>query len=223
MAEGGQWTPVIEVSSSAPALGQPSYIGAEHLTGVLNLRELDDYGYGSLQNETVGTKGYNLFEYNGPATSLQNILAPLTYAYGYGWNDIAYLERQYRLDNSSGLCMNNGMAASPVGALLIGAGDTNYHYLTVVSPAQFNNPRKFTLGVVSTNGTSVQYAVNENPGLSHTFQFLFKGNITLQADATGGSDAIIQAIFLDDAPVTYNPVTPSSAPPPISGFHRIGP
>jgi hypothetical protein len=217
MSEGGQWTPVVDVSSSAPNSGQPSYVGAEHLTGVLSLRELDDYGYGNLQNETVGTQGYNLFEYAGAATSLQNIHSPFTYSYGYGWQDIASLERQYRVDNNL-LCMNNGMVANPVGALNIGVTDTSYHYLTVVSPAQFNNPRTFTLGIISTNGTSVQYAINENPGLSHVFQFLFKGNITLRADATGGSGAIVQALFLDNAAVTYQTLLT-----PPSQFHILAP
>jgi len=41
MTEGGEFTPVIEISSSAPTNGQPSYVGAEHYTGVLNLRELE--------------------------------------------------------------------------------------------------------------------------------------------------------------------------------------
>jgi len=49
--------------------------------------------------------------------------------------------------------------------------------------------------------------VNEYPGYSHVFQFKFRGNVTLTADATGGSDAIVQSIFLDDAPVTYLTLT----------------
>ncbi len=38
-------------------------------------------------NTTVGTKGYALFEYQGPATSVINILPPFTYAYDNGWKD----------------------------------------------------------------------------------------------------------------------------------------
>jgi hypothetical protein len=205
MSEGGQYTPVIQVSSTAASSGQPSYVGAEHLTGVLNLRELNDYGYGNLQHTIVGTKGYALYEYQGPATSLVNIVPPFTYSYGGGWKNIAYLGRQYRLDNT--LTVASGMVAETVGTLLFGTGDTNYHYLTVVSPVQFDNSRKFTIALVSTNGTSAQYSINESPGLSHVFQFLFKGDVTLRVDGTGGSGAIVQSVFFDDARVTYSPPT----------------
>ena len=78
MSEGGQFTPVVELSSTAVSLGQPSYIGALHLTGLLDLRELDYYGYGNLQNETVGTEGYVLFDWEGEGTRLTNLLAPIT-------------------------------------------------------------------------------------------------------------------------------------------------
>jgi hypothetical protein len=217
MAEGGQQTPVVEVSSSAPGSGQPSYIAAEHFAGVLNLRELDDYGYGNLENETVGTKGYVIYDWGGFGAHLINISPPFTITPGSGWSDMNYLERQYRVDNNLGA--KCGLIASPVGSINIGVTDTNYHYLTVISPSKFNDPRQFTMRLTSTNNTSATYAVNEYPGYSHIFQFKFKGNVTLQADSTGGNNAIVQALFLDDAPVTYAP----SLPPPVNGFHRIGP
>ncbi len=211
MAEGGQSTPVIEVSSSAAASGQPSYAGAEHLTGVLNLRELDDYGFGNLANETVGTKGYVIYGWGGAGTSLANIPSTFTVTPNTGWSVISYLGRQYRVDNVLGA--NSGATASPLGSIAIGASDTNFHYLTVVSPAQFNNARRFRLGITSPNSSSVQYSVDESPGYSHVFQFLFRGNITLWANAAGGSDAIVQALFLDDAAVTYAaPTTLSFGP-----------
>jgi hypothetical protein len=205
MSEGGQLTPDVYISSSAPASGQPSYIGAQHSTGVLNLRELDDYGYGNLENETVGTKGYAIYDWGGFGSHLVNVLTPFTITPGSGWSDINYLERQYRVDNILG--EKYGLAANPVGSINIGVIDTNYHYLTVVSPSRFNDPRQFTIRLTSTNNTSAAYAVNEYPGYSHVFQFKFKGNVTLWADATGGSDAIVQALFLDDAPVTYSTLT----------------
>jgi hypothetical protein len=109
------------------------------------------------------------------------------------------LERQYRVDNVLG--SNNGLAAGPVASIAIGVSDTNYHYLTVVSPAQFNNARQFTLQLTSTNNTLALYSVNDRPaGWSHVFQFLFRGNATLWANGSGGSGAIVQALFLDDAP-----------------------
>ncbi|MGD0812857.1 MAG: hypothetical protein ABSA83_04580 [Verrucomicrobiota bacterium] len=199
MCEGGQATPVIEVSSSAPASGQPSYIGAEHMTGVLDLRELDYEGYGGLLNETVGTKGYVIYDWGGAGSNLQNIPGSFSVKAGSGWSDICHLERQYRVDNVLG--SNNGLAAGPVASIAIGVSDTNYHYLTVVSPAQFNNARQFTLQLTSTNNTLALYSVNDRPaGWSHVFQFLFRGNATLWANGSGGSGAIVQALFLDDAP-----------------------
>lgn len=47
---------------------------------------------------------------------------------------------------------------------------------------------------------SAVFAINESPGCSHVFQFLFRGDVTLWA---GGTNAILQALFLDDAPVTF--------------------
>jgi hypothetical protein len=220
MSEGGQYTPVIDVSSSAPTNAQPSYTGAEHVAAVLSLSDLNNYGFGNLQDTAVGTQGYYLFETSGPATGTPNVLAPFTFTYDYGFQDIAHLGRQYRLNNSQNLTMPNGMLASPTGALTIGVTDTNYHYLTVVSPAQFNNPRDFTLSLTSTNGASVQYSINESNGLQHTFQFLFKGQVTLLADGTPGGgangDAIIQSIFFDTAAVTFTaPSVSLTNPTPV--------
>jgi hypothetical protein len=116
MSEGGSFTPVIDVSSSAPAAGQPSYGNAEHMSGMLNLRELDDYGFGNLQNETVGTKGYNLFSYEGPSTGLENILPPFTHITGAGWYDIGNLQRQFRVDTL--LAMNHGISPNHTSCFL---------------------------------------------------------------------------------------------------------
>jgi len=217
ISEGGQFTPNIEVSSRTLASGQPSYIGAEQFTGVLNLRELDDYGFGNLQNETIGTKGYTIYDWGGFGSNLQNMTGNFTVTPGSGWSDISYLGRQFRVDNNLG--SNDGLLASPVGSINISVTDTNYHFLTVVSPAQFNNARQFTLKLTSPNNTSVAYVVNENPGYFGEYQFMFKGNVTLVADGTGGSYAVVQALFLDDAPVTYAPLLPS--PPPPNRFHII--
>ena len=201
VTEGGQFSSVIDVSSSAPASGLPGYVGEEHLTATLNPRELDYYGYGNLQNETIGTKGYVLYQYGGSGTTLANLLPGFSVGNWAGFVELPNVDRQYRLDNALGA--DRGLNASPVGSMNISVTDTNYHFLTVVSPAQFNYARKFTLGIISTDGTTAQYSVDESSGNSHVFQFLFKGNVTLRADATGGSDAIVQALFLDDASVTF--------------------
>jgi hypothetical protein len=64
--------------------------------------------------------------------------------------------------------------------------------------------------LASTNGASASYSVNESYGLSHVFQFLFSGDATLWADATGGAQANVQALFLDDAAVTFLPPSPQN-------------
>jgi hypothetical protein len=79
--------------------------------------------------------------------------------------------------------------------------------------------RDFKIGITAANGVSVSYPVNENPGYSHVFQFLFRGNISLWADGTLGnslpvnSGAIIQSLFLDDAPVIGSVAAGPLAPP----------
>jgi hypothetical protein len=207
MSEGGQFTPVVDINSGAPTLGQPSYIGAEHLTGVLNLRELDYYGYGNLQNESAGTEGYVIYDWGGPGSNLTNIPSRFAITQGGGWSDISNTMRQFKVDNFLGV--NEGLVASPIGSINIEVSDTNFHYLTVVSPAQFNYPRNFTMRLTSTNGASAAYCVNESIGLSHVFQFLFQGNVILSADASvsGGSGAIVEALFLDDVSPPTNSST----------------
>jgi hypothetical protein len=208
VSEGGQFTPVINVNTTNPNSGLPAWLASVHLTGTLAPRELDYEGYGNLQNETLGVSGVDLLDYEGSATSLQNILAPFTYSYGGGWVNIDNLGRVYDVLDQNHESENDGLATSTTGTLNIGATDNNYHYLTVVSPAQFNYPRNFTLGITSTNGTTASYSINENPGYSHVFQFMFKGNVTLSA---AGSGAIIQSFFLDNAS-TY---TPQPLLPPV--------
>jgi len=221
MSEGGQFTPYLEASSSAVQAGQPGFICAEHFTGLLNLRELCYYGYGNLMNQFIGTKGYQIYNWGGAGSSLSTIVAPNTVTAGSGWSDISYLSRQFRTDNVLGT--SHGLTATPLGAINITVTDTNYHYLTVVSPAQFNTGRKFALRLTAADSTSATYNINESYGSSDTYQFLFKGNVTLYADATGGgSYANVQAVFLDDAPVTYAAVqtVPAVLTPPTQ--FRIG-
>ena len=71
------------------------------------------------------------------------------------------------MDNALGA--NEGVTANPAASIYIAVTDTNFHYLTVVSPAQFNNPRKFTMRLTSTNNTSAAYAGNENTATRTSF------------------------------------------------------
>jgi hypothetical protein len=218
MSEGGQFTPVVDVSPSAAATGQPSYVGSEQYTGVLNPRELDYYGYGNLENENVGGKGYVIYDWRGYGSQLTNIASPITITTGSGWTDFSYLERQCRIGTNLGA--NDGLVGNPIGSISVQAGDTNFHFLTVLSPAQFNNPRQFILRLSSTNGASAAFTINEALGFSHVFQFLFRGNATLSADGTAGSGAIVQALFLDDALVDYSS-TNQNTPVPPTGLHIL--
>jgi hypothetical protein len=147
----------------------------------------------------VGTKGYVLYDWGGFGAHVVNLDSNFTITPGAGWSDVDYLERRYRLDTALG--QNYGLSANPIGSIAISVADTNFHYLTVISPSRFNNPRHFTMRLTSTNNTSAIFTVNEYPGYSHVFQFLFRGNVTLWADATGGAEANVQALFFDDAAV----------------------
>jgi hypothetical protein len=219
MSEGGQLTPIVEVSTNAaPTPGDPGYIGALHLTGLLDPRELDYYGFGNLVNETVGCDGYLLFDWQGYGTRLTNITPSITVGQGPGWHGVDHLTRQYKVGSVTGT--NYGWAPSnSLASLNILVSDTNFHFLTVVSPAQDNNPRQFTMRLTSTNNSSAAFNVNESIGYSHVFQYLFSGNVTLWADAgDGGTNVIVQSVFLDDAPVSFLP----ASPPPPSGPALVG-
>jgi hypothetical protein len=224
MTDGWGWTPVIDVNTNALASGYPSYAGNEHLAGVLGLNDLCNYGFGNLPNVNVGTKGYAIFDWGGPSTNIIQVSTNFTITEGSGWSDIYFLVLQERLIGTENynvsayypniitndLGTKYGLLASPTATININA-NTNFHYLTVVSPAKFSDARTFTMTLTSTNGTSASYTVSENPGLSHTFQFIFSGNATLTAS---GTDATVQAIFLDDAAVMASgPVTNSLSPP----------
>jgi hypothetical protein len=165
-----------------------------------------------LENEIVGTKGYVIYDWGGNGANLMNVLAPVTISTSSGWGHLSYLKRQYRVDNQLGT--DQGLFANPVGLINVGVTDTNFHYLTVVSPAQFNDTRNFTMSLTSTNGGTVKYAVNESPGYSHVFQFRFKGNVTLTADAAGGKGGIVQSIFVDDAPASFSIESSTNLEPP---------
>ncbi|HEX3717558.1 MAG TPA: fibronectin type III domain-containing protein [Verrucomicrobiae bacterium] len=206
MSEGGMFTPVLDISSSAPSLARPSLVGAEHLTGVLTPADLACYGYGAIINENIGTQGYLIYDWGGAKSNLTNLSSAFTVTQGSGWINAPNLTREFRVDNVLGT--NWGLTASAIGTINIGVNDNKFHFLTVVSPSVMAYARQFTLGILSTNGTSAQYTVNENRGYSHMFQFAFKGNITLQANATGGAGATVQAIFFDNSPL-YNLPAPT--------------
>jgi hypothetical protein len=207
ITEGGQ-TPVVDVSSRSSIANEPSMIGTENQTGVFTPRDLVDYGYGALMNTTIGTQGYLIYDWGGAGSNLTNLSSSFTITKGSGWVDAANLTRQYRVDNVLGT--NMGLSANPYGTINIGVNDLEFHYLTVVSPAV--GRRQFILEITSTNGASAFYSItNDWIGHTYTFQFLFRGDITLTANASGGNAATVQGLFLDNAAVVGMPNLP---PPP---------
>jgi hypothetical protein len=218
ISEGGQSTPIMDVSSARVGSNQPSLIGSEHLTGLLTPQTLVNYGYGNLANLFIGTKGYVIYDWGGETANLTNLSPAFSVTNLSGWTDLPYLSRQFNVDGITGT--NWGLSTSSLGTMNIAVSDTNFHYLTVVSPAKFNDARKFTMSITSTNGAAAQISINESVGYSHIFQFLFKGNIALQANAQGGSGGIVQAIFLDTIPNPVPAAAPVSLPTP-TGLHFI--
>jgi hypothetical protein len=240
-SEGEQLQVLVDVSSTAPALGQPSYIGAGYATGVLNLRERDYYGYGNLANDlNVGTAGYVIYDWGGAVTNLFNITPAFVVTKGSGWTGAQFLKREYDVNNvlepdfapfafvgggtpgafngGSLAGLVDGLKGNPIGTLNILLTDTNFHYITVLSPAEFSDFRVFTMTLTSTNGMSASYSVNESNGYSHVFQFLLRGNATLTANASGGADAVVQALFFDNVTLVN-----TSKPAGPGGLYIVSP
>jgi hypothetical protein len=214
MAEGGQSTPVDDINPGAVAANLPSLMDSEHATGNLTPQDLVDCGFGNLGSTTIGSQGYVLYDWGGPGINLTNLSPFYAITLGSGWTDCPYLERQFMVGNLLGT--NYGIMANPVGTINILVNDGSFHILTVICPSKFCDSRSFTLTLTSVNGASVQFPVSETYGYNHTFQFLFTGNVTLTANATGGNEAIVQALFLDGVASVVNHPEPPQNP-------RVGP
>lgn len=189
----------INVSSTNINSQMPSLIGTYRYAAVRDMLETDNYGFGSMMNTDLGSRGYLIYDYNGPGNNLLNLASGFTLTASSGWQDMGYASRVFSVDgvlgaNSPAYALN----ANPIGTINVHAPDNNYHFLTVFSPAKFCDSRAFTLSLTSTNGDSAAYSVNDGIGYQHVFQFLFKGDVTLQAGNPGGSGAMVQALFVDD-------------------------
>ena len=220
-----------EIDSNAPALRNPSFINTIHVANTLTTRDEGNYGFGSLMNNTIGTKGYALFNWGGSGSNLENFSSPITIAVGSGWASAGFFLRQFYINGKQGINplfpnYGTGLQSNPLGSINIGVGDTNYYIVTVVSGAISANSRNFTITLTSTNGDSAGYVANDNllpqpndrPQSTHIFQFVFRGNSILTMDATGGANGGIQAMFFDGMAATTN----ASLGPPTQ-FHTIGP
>ena len=213
LAEGGkEKLPFIEVSTPAADSGQPCFLDEKHETTVVNWQELCNYGYGNLMNRQIGTKGYVIYNWSGSGGSTNHLLAPTIITPQLNWATEYNLNRYILLDGVGG--QTDGADTFSSGTFNIHPGDTNCHYLTFVSPPQYQNGRSFYLQMVSTNNLSAAYQINEPHGYFHLLQFLFRGDNTLWVIATNGSYATVQALLMDDAAVTYQPPTADNSPQP---------
>jgi FlgD Ig-like domain len=211
--------PVIEVNSNNPALGWAAFLDTVHQANYLTPQDEDNYGLGNLMDETIGTKGYVIYNWGGDGIHLSNVLPPFTVTQGSGWINNAFMFRQVYVNGKAGKnipqpTLGDGLVPNPVGTINISVSDSNYHLLTVMSPVMSGvHGKVFTTTLASTNGTSASYSVNDlatsllndRSGTSQIFQFLFKGDSILTMDATGGQNATLLALFLDDAGVSSSP------------------
>ena len=215
---------VTEVDSNAPALGQPAFVNSVHIANALTLEDEAGYGFGRLMNESVGRRGYVLFDWNGTGTNASNLPSNFTVTNVTGWTHGNYFLRQFYLNGQEGIKTTQpnygvGLAPNPTGSIYIGSSDTNYHMVTVVSGSSGADQRNFTISLTATNGDLAAYTAddsllprpNANPASSHIFQFVFKGNSTLIVAGTSGS---VQGLFFDD-------LTQMQSPPHISPMSDI--
>lgn len=184
------------VTAGNVASNLPSFIGMYRNVAMRDYQDITDYGMGNLSRTEIGGDGYVIYDFNGPGNTLTNLAAGWVISINGGLSDQGAADIYFSADGAAS--ENYMLGAKSAGSIAIQPPDANYHYLTVISPPIYNAPREFVMTLTSTNGDSTGYSVNEVTGDVHTFQFLFRGSVTLQADGTGGSGATIQALFLDD-------------------------
>ena len=179
--------PTYNVSSTAPANEQPA------LTGL-------DPTFGNLSLHNIGSKGYVLFNYNTAGNDVSTVQAPFTVTKGTGWRNDRRLTQQFTVDGVAETD-SYGLFSNPVGTINISTTDSLFHYLTVFSPSQSGDKRGYTLKLTPQGSTTpvASYVVPAgSAGIRHTYQFVFKGNVTLTVDSTGGAVGTVKAIFLDN-------------------------
>lgn len=171
------------VSSTAPGNGQPALTGLSGLA--LN---------------SVGTKGYVIYNWGGTGIHSSNVLAPFSIGIPTGFTNQGYLKNRFDVDSVAGSI--SGLYSNPSGSIPINVSDGNVHTLTVFSADRFADARTFTIQVTpqGLSTPSASYVItNENPGKNHIFQFQFTGNITLKVNTPTDWQqvGVVQALFLD--------------------------
>jgi len=195
----GHWD-YYAVTSAAPAAG-------EFALTMHNMLE----SQGNLSALSIGSRGYEVFDWGGPGVHNSNISSPLTVTGLSGWTDSSYSGTNFTINGTPGTASSvwnktYNLQTSSTGTVNITPGDSNWHYVTVFSPENFSNPRSATITLTPLGLTtpSAAYSINQLPlGYNTVCQFLFTGNVTLTFT---GTQASLQALFFDDAP------TPSLVP-----------
>ena len=188
----------LAVSSAAPAAGK----AALHVTQPLH------YSPDKLLVDTVGTKGFVIYNWGGAGADKAVVRAPFTVTKGGGWRNDNYVKILFKVDNVTG--SDYSLYSNPAGSINITVSDNNWHYLTAVCPVRFDEARtnKVTLTPQGQASPAATYYINEKPGKNHIIQFRFRGNVTLTVDNQQGVGGTLQAIFLDDD-VSAAPVQPT--------------
>ena len=195
----------------------PNYVVPEYT--LINLPAV----LGDLSRTDTGRYGYVIYNwYDGGAGTIGSSPVPFTtesylrsmavdVVPGPWINDPQYVKNQFAgstfLPNQGGVDILGhdaaiDLPANSTGSVNIscGAGDDILHHLTVVSPAYFDRPRDFTIGIApqgQSPSPASSYTVNESVGDNHVFQFIFRGQITLSITNRADTGACLQAIFID--------------------------
>lgn len=218
MTDGGQF-PNLYVKSSQMSSNLPTLIGNDRVVAMRSPRELCNNGLGNFANKEIGSQGFVIYNFNGPSTSMVNMPSSFTATTGSGWQQMDNLGRQFSVDGVMQKANPAyGLNANPSGVLTIKSSDTNFHFVTVYSPAKFTDPRQYTITLTSTNGDAASYSVNDQPGYSHAFQFLFKGQANLTVSGPANGLGIVSALFFDNVAVRSS----ASKPPAPTGL-RLAP
>jgi hypothetical protein len=200
--------------------------------GLATLTDIDNVS-GNLSIYQVGQQGFEIFDFAAGLLPVAQFASPIGVTVGSGWTTENYVVDPLSVNGVSPYANPwiNCLMANPVGQILITPSDTQWHYVTVMSPSRSTNSRAFSISLAPSDGSSAAstYTVNDTEttqsGVSRVFQFLFRGNVTLTVNNTGGELGTVQGLFFDNVaeqnaqlpspPEVVNPA--ASASNPVTG------
>ncbi|RYD88772.1 MAG: hypothetical protein EOP50_18565, partial [Sphingobacteriales bacterium] len=183
---------------------------------------------GNLSNSSIGTKGYVLYNWSGDNTVVSNLIGGTTVTPDGTWGNSDNSAMQFVLNGAAQWRGTYGPHALQTGAassssININVTDTNWHFLTLFSPANWNGRRNqvTTLTPQGSSTPSVSYTAYDDyhdatingysyiNGYNRIYQFRFKGNVTLKIERlVNDTSGTVAAIFLDDMPASTAPALP---------------